>query len=129
MPANYGQKLEVTGSLTDTTTNTPIAGGTVLIYTTNLATGAVHLADIARTGPRGRFGYRLPAGPGRRVDLVYLGTDNTKGIDSAFDTTTAGKLLVRAARTVRVGQHMRITGGSSAARSPARAPWCRCGTG
>jgi hypothetical protein len=110
LPANYGQKLDVTGSLTDTATNSPIGGGTVLIYTTNLATGAVHLADIARTGPRGRFGYRLPAGPGRRVDLVYLGTDNTKGIDSAFDTTTAGKLRVRAARTVRVGQHMRITG-------------------
>ena len=110
LPANYGQKLEVTGTLTDTTTNAPIAQGTVLMYTSNLATGAVHLAHIARTGTRGRFGYRLAAGPGRRVDLVYLGSDNTKGIDSALDTTTAGKLRVRAARTVRVGQHMRITG-------------------
>ena len=110
LPANYGQKLEVTGTLIDTTTNRPIAGASVLIYTTNLATGAVHLADVARTGPRGGFGYKLPAGPGRRVDLVYLGTDDTKGVDAALDTTTAGKLRVRAARTVRVGQNMRITG-------------------
>jgi hypothetical protein len=110
LPANYGQKLEVTGTLTDTTTNTPIPGGSVLIYTTNVATGAVRLADTAKTGARGRFGYRLAAGPDRRVDLVYLGTDTTKGVDTAFDTTTAGKLRVSAARTVRVGQHMRITG-------------------
>ena len=91
-------------------TNTPIAGGSVRIYTSNLATGAVHLAKIAATGPRGRFAYGLAAGPNRRVDLVYLGTDSTKGVDSAFDTTTAGKLRARAARTVRVGQNMRITG-------------------
>jgi hypothetical protein len=110
LPANYGQKLQVTGVLMDTTTNTPISGGTVLIYATNLTTGAVKLVDTAKTGPRGGFGYRLPAGPGRRVDLVYVGTDSTKGIDSAFDTTTAGKLQAHAARTVHVGQHMRITG-------------------
>lgn len=110
LPANYGQELEVTGTLTDTTTNTPIAGGSVLIYTTNLATDAVHLAKAATTGPRGRFGYRLAAGPDRRVDLVYVGTDSTKGVDSAFDTTTAGKLRAGGPRTVRVGQNMRITG-------------------
>jgi hypothetical protein len=110
LPANYAQKLELTGTLTDTTTNTPVAGGAVLIYTTNLANGVVHLADTTKTGPRGRFSYRLPAGPNRRVDLVYTGTDSTKGIDSAFDATTAGKLRVRATRTVRIGQNMRITG-------------------
>jgi hypothetical protein len=110
LPANYGQELEVSGTLTDTTTNAPIGGGSVLIYTTNLATDAVHLAKVATTGPRGRFAYRLAAGPDRRVDLVYVGTDGNKGIDSAFDTTTAGKLRVRAAHTVRVGQKMRITG-------------------
>lgn len=110
LPANYAQKLKVTGTLMDTTTNTPIAGGTVLIYTSNVVTGAVRLADSAKTGPRGGFSYRLPAGSDRRVDLVYLGTDGTKGVDSAFETTTAGKLRVSAARSVRVGENMRLTG-------------------
>jgi hypothetical protein len=110
LPANYAQKLELTGTLMDTTTNAPVAGGAVLIYTTNLANGVVHLADTTKTGPRGRFSYRLAAGPDRRVDLVYAGTDSTKGVDSAFDTTTAGKLRVSAARALRTGQNMRITG-------------------
>jgi hypothetical protein len=110
LPAKYAQKLEITGTLTDTTTNTPIAGASVLIFTTNVATGAVHLADTTTTGPRGRFGYRLPAGPNRRIDVLYLGTDNTKGIGSALDTTTAGKLRAHTSRTVRIGQTMRITG-------------------
>jgi hypothetical protein len=110
LPAGYGQELEITGTLTDKAMRTPIAGGTVLIYTTDLATGAVRLAGTETTGPGGRFVYRLPAGPDRRVDLVYLGTDDAKGTDSAFDTTTAGKLRVSAARVVRVGQNMRITG-------------------
>ena len=111
LPANYGQETEITGTLTDTTTRTPIAGGVVEIYTTNLATDQVRLAHTETTGPRGRFSYRLAAGPDRRVDLVYLGlTGATKGADSAFDTTTAGRLRVHAPRIVRVGQNMRITG-------------------
>jgi len=110
LPANYGQKLEVTGSLTDTATNSPIGGGTVLIYTTNLATGAVHLADIARTGPRGRFAYRLrQALAGVSISCIS-GPTTPKALTRRWNTTTAGRLRVRAARTVRVGQHMRITG-------------------
>jgi hypothetical protein len=111
LPAKYNQETEIDGTLTDTTTNTPIAGGSIGIYVTNLATDQVKLVHVETAGARGNFSYRLAAGPDRRVDLIYLGQwDVTHGADTAFDTTTAGKLHVHAAKLVRVGQHMRITG-------------------
>lgn len=111
LPARYAQEEEITGVLLDTTTGAPIAGGSIAIYTTNLATDQVREVHVETTGPRGRFSYRLAAGPNRRVDLIYLGQWGvTHGADSAFDTTTAGELRVHAARVVRVGQIMRITG-------------------
>jgi hypothetical protein len=111
LPAKYGQETEITGTLMDITTKAPIAGGSVAIYTTNLATDQVKLVHVETAGPRGNFSYRLAAGPDRRVDLVYLGQWGvTHGADTAFDTTTAGRLRVHAAGVVKVGQIMRLTG-------------------
>lgn len=111
LPANYDQETEITGTLMDTATRTPLAGGSVGIYVTNLATYQVKLVHVETAGVRGNFSYRLAAGPDRRVDLIYLGQWGVNhGADTAFDTTTAGKLRVHAARTVRIGKNMRITG-------------------
>lgn len=95
----------------DTRTKTAIAGGSILIYATNLATDRVRLVHVEESGRRGNFSYRLAAGPDRRIDLIYLGQWGlTHGADSAFDTTTGGRLRVHAARVVRVGQTMRVAG-------------------
>ncbi len=111
LPANYNQETEITGTLTNTHNNTPMAGGSIGIYATNLVTDQVKLAHVETTGPRGRFSYRLAPGPARRVDLIYLGQwDTYHGADTAFDTTTAGRLRAQASRAVRVGQTMRLAG-------------------
>jgi hypothetical protein len=111
LPANYDQSETISGVLTDTKTNTPIARAKIRIYTTSFATNNVRRVGTARTDAKGRFSYKLAAGPDRRVDLVYVGASTTRhGADTAFDTTSAGAVHVHAAQMVRVGQHMRITG-------------------
>jgi len=124
-----GQELEVSGTLTDTTTNAPIGGGSVLIYTTNLATDAVHLAKLRLPVRVAGSPIGSPPGPDRRVVWSTSAPTATRASTPPLTTTTAGSCVFEQPTPCESGRRCGSPGGSSVAPLMARVRWCRCGIG
>ena len=129
LPASYGQKLEITGTLTDKATRTSIAGGTVLIYTTDLATGG----GASRRYRDHRPGWQVRVPPAGRAQTA-ASTSSTSGTMTPREPTRPSTrpqpescALVPHASSGS-GRTCGSPDKSSAGRSTARAHWCKCGT-
>jgi len=110
----FGRRASVTGRLTSDG-GRPIPSAEIQLFRRSQARPE-ELIRTLRTGPRGRFRYRLPAGSSRALRFVYTGTAVSLPAESQVT------VLVQAATTIAVSRRRLVNGGAVQFRGRLRAP-------
>jgi hypothetical protein len=106
----HGRRAASAGRLT-TSQGVAIPGATIVVEGQNRSGGAFVVLGSARTGARGNFSFRIPAGPSRTIRYRYEGTNTVKPADAKLVTKVraAARLKVNR-RRVRNGRAVRFSG-------------------
>lgn len=107
----HGRAARLRGALL-TTSGRPVAASFVTIWATPSARGAVaSRIGTARTDSRGRFGWRVAAGPSRRISLRYGGAARVLGSRAEVRVRVPARTTLTASpRSNRVGGTARFSG-------------------
>jgi hypothetical protein len=107
----YGQKLTITGKLTNTTKRgAAVKHVPIRIYAKVNGSGTITLLHSVRTGEKGMWRYRVKAGVSRVLYVTYPGNSTLRSATDELRQAFSGKVTIDTSSAFIAGNEVTLTG-------------------